>query len=422
LWLPKFHPLDTFRFAGLDFTTTLAWTHYQTYKTGLKAAAPGNEYPTYRGFANRYMANFLPNGSDASTIKQTVFADQAVGRPNTPLASAPSYAPPAVWGLTGEGINNWFITRGWELNHQPLNGNSGLEGFLGRTYTDIDVDNSGSYPILSARCPTCAPYVFYGWYAAAAFDTGPHKSGPGASPAYRDNPWGQISGHSHTTLSEKWYKLQLLINNGNRILTGEFTEDCPYLYAYSNQMSEMRPSAWLSWENNAMIPQATWGAVSSATDVSQGNSINDTYISTDDPFNQQLWNNFVTQGDVQAQMGRVASQYQEFIARFTNNSGTAARFPCVGGPTPKFVYTHSISTFCSVVALALEVFSYYNNGCNATGNGCVAGSPTNAQITAIVGWADAVWPGNNFSQYSTMGNTCAFTTSVPPNLKCANWN
>jgi hypothetical protein len=423
-WLPVFHPLDTYNFAGLDFTTNTAWTHYNLYKNALKAASTtGAYYTAYQthggatGTNGAYFSGLVPNGDDAQAVKIQIFPNNNANG----LLSAASYQPPAVWGLTGEGVDNWFITRSFELWHQPLStAGIGLEGLLGQSYSDNDTANG--WPSLATRCTSCSPYYFYGWFNANPFDNGPHKAGPGSSAAFRDNPWGQINGRNHNSLTEKWYKMQFILNSGNRRLSGEFPEDCPYTYAYSNAYSEQRPSPWLNWEINAMIPQSTWGAPFSNTDPSNGPSLNITYIGTEQVFGQDRYNNAITQGAEQVFMGEVASQFQEFIARWTT-AGTATAFPCpVGQPLPKYVYTNSIVTYCSVVAFALELFDYYRIGCNGTAGGCVAGTPSTAQINAIVSWADTVWPGNNFSQYAAMGNTCSFTASMPPSLKCTNWN
>lgn len=333
-WLPGTHPMDAF---GSTFTTSAFFTMYQTLSAALQ---PQNAsvYVAQRWNLDAWFTGFE---NFSSQVAAPVWASQNW----TPAVTDQIYSIP-----------QWAMVKTWEL----LNGNQ-LEGYTQNMFG-----------------PQADPR---GWYSNMPFLTSPHelKMNTNGTPGLRNG-----TAQEYTYLSNAWYTVQLLLNDGNGQQSYQYPIDWSYVYGFVEEIGRMvSPQAGIDslWMLKGLETMQQQGAGPQAGGNGWQPFVVQPWFLVTAEFNEGVWLGVdpttragIATGIVNAWLGEV-NQFtpQEF---YTGGWTTANATPVVDGSPYDGV-------FVDEVWYLIPRLSFI--GVNQT------------LVNQLAAWAKTVWPSANWS-------------------------
>ncbi len=346
-WLPMIHPLDAW---GSSFTSSDLYNLYLSLRSSLTP----NDATSYE--------------NATSSMKFWVYDDSLFLGPLTQAGTSSQWNNAAY-------TQEVFSTRLWEgVKWWEINQDFGLEGMAQSVFG----------PQAASRA----------WYTNAVFFISPNMCDIPVSAVGLGN--GQQITHSY--LSQTWYHLQLVLNDGNGTFAGTTPIDFPYVYGFVQALGNQ--GAVAGGHGALMMEWLLKGLQASQYNPGpdQGSMgwqfwVNDPSQLVKYPNAPDLWLE-TTPADTSAMLNAYMQAWITKISSYTLQQFVTGNWTTAGEtPDP----TQSAGDMADRVAFMIPYFEYWGT------------SP--AIMTQVANWGQSMWPSFNWA--ADLSQTCTLTSANP---------
>lgn len=347
-WLPGTHPMDAF---GSTFTTSAYFKAYQTLSSTLQPQNASVYVAQYQNFA----AWFSGLGTLENQVAGPVWASQNW----TPEVTDEIYSIP-----------QWGMVKTWEL----LNGNQ-LEAYSQNVFG-----------------PQADPR---GWHSSFPFFAAPHelKMNGNGTPGLRNG-----TAQEYAYLTNAWYTLQLILNDGNGKQDYQIPIDWGYVYGFVKSMGDMvSPQAGIEtlWMLKGLETTQQQGLGPQVAGNGWQSFVVEPWLLVTEEFNDSVWMGVDPSTRVALATGIVTgwlSQVNQFTPQqFYAGGWTTANATPVAGGSP---YD---GVFIDEIWYLIPRLSFI--GVNHT------------LVDQLAAWAHTMWPHANWT--ADANATCSWANNAP---------